>query len=74
MLDHARAKLARKGCDLLVVNDVSGGQVFGSEDNEAVVLDRDGGSASVPLGSKSALAHVVWDRVASRWQSSGQTS
>jgi phosphopantothenoylcysteine decarboxylase/phosphopantothenate--cysteine ligase len=68
VLEHARAKLARKGCDLLVVNDVSGGQVFGSEDNEAVVLDRDGGSASVPLGSKSALAHVIWDRVASRWQ------
>ena len=43
VLEHARAKLARKGCDLLVVNDVSGGQVFGSEDNEAVVLDRDGG-------------------------------
>ena len=30
VLDHARAKLARKGCDLLVVNDVSGGKVFGS--------------------------------------------
>ncbi len=29
VLDLARAKLARKGCDLLVVNDVSGGQVFG---------------------------------------------
>ena len=30
VLDLARAKLARKGCDLLVVNDVSGGAVFGS--------------------------------------------
>ena len=29
VLTHARAKLARKGCDLLVVNDVSAGQVFG---------------------------------------------
>jgi phosphopantothenoylcysteine decarboxylase/phosphopantothenate--cysteine ligase len=70
VLEHATAKLRRKGCDLLVVNDVSGGKVFGSEDNEAVVLDRDGGTTSVPLGSKSALAHVVWDRVASRWQTS----
>jgi len=68
VLEHAAAKLARKGCDLLVVNDVSGGKVFGSDDNEAVVLDRDGGRTSVPLGSKSALAQVVWDRVASRWQ------
>ena len=40
VMDHARAKLARKGCDLLVVNDVGGGAVFGSEDNEAVVLGR----------------------------------
>ncbi|GAA1911361.1 bifunctional phosphopantothenoylcysteine decarboxylase/phosphopantothenate--cysteine ligase CoaBC [Nocardioides marmoribigeumensis] len=69
VLDHARAKLARKGCDLLVVNDVSQGKVFGSPDNEAVVLGSDGTTTSVPLGSKSVLAHVIWDRVASRWLS-----
>jgi phosphopantothenoylcysteine decarboxylase / phosphopantothenate---cysteine ligase len=68
VLDHARAKLARKGCDLLVVNDVSGGRVFGSEQNEAVVLAADGPVATVPLGSKGALAHLVWDCVRSRWQ------
>jgi len=63
VMDHARAKLARKGCDLLVVNDVGGGAVFGAEDNEAVVLAADGSAVSVPLGSKAALAHVIWDRV-----------
>jgi len=63
VMDHAQAKLARKGCDLLVVNDVGGGAVFGSGDNEAVVLAADGSAVSVPLGSKSALAHVIWDRV-----------
>jgi len=63
VMDHARAKLARKGCDLLVVNDVGGGAVFGSEDTEAVVLAADGSAVSVPLGSKAALAHVIWDRV-----------
>ncbi len=66
VLDLARAKLQRKGCDLLVVNDVTGGKVFGSADNEAVVLDRDGGATPVPHGSKSALAHVVWDLAAAR--------
>jgi phosphopantothenoylcysteine decarboxylase/phosphopantothenate--cysteine ligase len=70
VLDLARTKLARKGCDLLVVNDVSGGQVFGSADNEAVLLDRDGGSTPVPRGSKAALAHVVWDRVVHRLETS----
>ncbi len=63
VMEHAAAKLARKGCDLLVVNDVGGGAVFGSEDNEAVVLAADGSAVAVPLGSKSALAHVIWDRV-----------
>ena len=66
VLEHAKAKLARKGCDLLVVNDVSGGKVFGSADNEAVVLDADGSATPVPRGSKTALAHVIWDRVLSR--------
>jgi phosphopantothenoylcysteine decarboxylase / phosphopantothenate---cysteine ligase len=66
VLELARAKLARKGCDLLVVNDVSGGRVFGSDENEAVVLGADGTATPVPRGPKSALAHVVWDLVASR--------
>jgi phosphopantothenoylcysteine decarboxylase/phosphopantothenate--cysteine ligase len=66
VLEHARAKLARKGCDLLVVNDVSGGKVFGAADNEALVLSSDGGTTPVPRGSKSALADVVWDLVLSR--------
>jgi len=66
VLDLGRAKLARKGCDLLVVNDVSGGAVFGSPDNQAVILGADGSSVAVPRGSKSALAHVIWDEVTSR--------
>lgn len=67
VLDLGRAKLARKGCDLLVVNDVSGGAVFGSADNEAVVLGADGSAVEVPHGSKSALAHVIWDEVCRRF-------
>ncbi|HWI44469.1 MAG TPA: bifunctional phosphopantothenoylcysteine decarboxylase/phosphopantothenate--cysteine ligase CoaBC [Nocardioides sp.] len=66
VLDLARAKLARKGCDLLVVNDVSGGAVFGSADNEAVILGADGSAVDVPRGSKGALAHLIWDQVVSR--------
>ena len=67
VLDLARDKLARKGCDLLVVNDVSGGAVFGSDDNQAVILAADGAAVEVPLGTKSALAHVVWDEVVRRF-------
>lgn len=70
VLEHAQDKLARKGCDLLVVNDVSGGKVFGSADNEAVVLAADGPPTPVPRGSKTALAHVIWDHVRSRRETS----
>jgi phosphopantothenoylcysteine decarboxylase / phosphopantothenate---cysteine ligase len=66
VLEHAAAKLARKGCDLLVVNDVSGGKVFGHAENEAVLLDAAGGSTPVPHGSKATLANVIWDRVVTR--------
>jgi phosphopantothenoylcysteine decarboxylase / phosphopantothenate---cysteine ligase len=67
VVDLGRAKLERKGCDLLVVNDVSGGKVFGSERNEAIILDRDGGALPVADTSKDALAAVIWNLVASRW-------
>jgi phosphopantothenoylcysteine decarboxylase/phosphopantothenate--cysteine ligase len=67
VLELARAKLLRKGCDLLVVNDVSGGAVFGSADNRAVILATDGSRVDVPHGSKDALAHVIWDQVAQRF-------
>jgi phosphopantothenoylcysteine decarboxylase / phosphopantothenate---cysteine ligase len=66
VLTHARAKLARKGCDLLVVNDVSAGQVFGLADNTVVVLAADGTVTEVPPGSKDAVAAGIWATVVPR--------
>jgi phosphopantothenoylcysteine decarboxylase / phosphopantothenate---cysteine ligase len=66
VLDLGRRKLADKGCDLLVVNEVGPGLAFGTPDNAAVVLARDGSSTQIPLGSKERLAGVVWDLVAAR--------
>jgi phosphopantothenoylcysteine decarboxylase/phosphopantothenate--cysteine ligase len=60
----AKAKLARKGCDLLVVNPVGNGLGFGTPDNEAVVFGADGTVTRIPRGPKEALADVVWDLVA----------
>jgi phosphopantothenoylcysteine decarboxylase/phosphopantothenate--cysteine ligase len=64
--EGARAKLARKGCDLLVVNPVGNGLGFGTPDNEAVVYGADGSVTPIPRGPKEALADVVWDLVAMR--------
>ncbi|RMI38078.1 bifunctional phosphopantothenoylcysteine decarboxylase/phosphopantothenate--cysteine ligase CoaBC [Streptomyces triticirhizae] len=66
VLAGGRAKLARKGCDLLVVNQVGGGLAFGTDENEAVILAADGDETPVPLGPKEALADRVWDAVARR--------
>ncbi|MDK0518393.1 bifunctional phosphopantothenoylcysteine decarboxylase/phosphopantothenate--cysteine ligase CoaBC [Streptomyces sp. ML-6] len=66
VLANGREKLRRKGCDLLVVNEVGERRTFGSEENEAVVLAADGGETQVPYGPKEALADTVWDLVSVR--------
>ncbi|GAA2587322.1 bifunctional phosphopantothenoylcysteine decarboxylase/phosphopantothenate--cysteine ligase CoaBC [Streptomyces tubercidicus] len=66
VLANGRAKLARKGCDLLVVNEVGEHKAFGSAENEAVILAADGTETPVPYGPKETLAETVWDLVAPR--------
>ncbi|MEU6425350.1 bifunctional phosphopantothenoylcysteine decarboxylase/phosphopantothenate--cysteine ligase CoaBC [Microbispora sp. NPDC046973] len=66
VLANGRAKLERKGCDLLVVNQVGENLAFGTPDNAAVVLTAEGGSVEIPRGPKEDLADVVWDLVAQR--------
>ena len=68
--EAARAKLARKGCDLLVVNPVGNGLGFGTPDNEAVAYGADGTVTPIPRGPKEALADIVWDLVAARMNES----
>jgi phosphopantothenoylcysteine decarboxylase / phosphopantothenate---cysteine ligase len=65
-LDAARAKLARKGCDLLVVNQVGNGEGFGTTDNEWLVLDTEGTVTGISRRSKDALADDVLALVAAR--------
>ncbi|KAA1399282.1 bifunctional phosphopantothenoylcysteine decarboxylase/phosphopantothenate--cysteine ligase CoaBC [Aeromicrobium ginsengisoli] len=66
VIEHARAKLARKGCDLLVVNDVSAGKVFGQDESEAVILGADQTVEEISYGPKIRLAHAIWDAVVQR--------
>lgn len=66
VLANGRSKLLRKGCDLLVVNEVGEAKTFGSEENEAVILSSDGSELAVPYGPKESLADVIWDQVAPR--------
>ncbi len=66
ILANGRAKLARKGCDLLVVNQVGNGLAFGTADNEATVLGADGVEVKLPRAPKDEIADAIWDVVAAR--------
>jgi phosphopantothenoylcysteine decarboxylase/phosphopantothenate--cysteine ligase len=65
-LDAAKAKLARKGCDLLVVNQVGNGQGFGAGENEWFVLHAEGTVTGISRRSKDALADAVLALVSAR--------
>lgn len=62
---NAREKLRAKGLHLIVANDITAaGSVFGSDMNQVVVLDRDGGQEELPLLPKYEVARRILDRVA----------
>jgi phosphopantothenoylcysteine decarboxylase/phosphopantothenate--cysteine ligase len=62
-VERARGKLARKGLDLVVLNDVSRADIgFDSPDNEVVLVSRDGEDL-VGKADKRAIAASILDRV-----------
>ena len=64
---NARAKLARKRADLIVLNEVGVDKAFGTDDNAATVLDADGSVTEIGLRGKEDLADAVWDLVTRRF-------
>jgi phosphopantothenoylcysteine decarboxylase/phosphopantothenate--cysteine ligase len=76
-LERAAAKLASKGLDLLVANDVAeAGSGFGTDTNRVTILDAAGGRDELPLLSKREVADRILDRVAAALDdrdASGQT-
>ncbi|HEY3681861.1 MAG TPA: bifunctional phosphopantothenoylcysteine decarboxylase/phosphopantothenate--cysteine ligase CoaBC [Streptosporangiaceae bacterium] len=64
--ENAAVKLKKKGCDLLVVNQVGDGMGFETADNAAVVISPDADPVPIPYGPKEDLADAVWDLVAAR--------
>ncbi|WP_206488495.1 bifunctional phosphopantothenoylcysteine decarboxylase/phosphopantothenate--cysteine ligase CoaBC [Rhodococcus sp. KRD162] len=64
VLTYARAKLERKGCDLLVVNAVGDGRAFEVDHNDGWLLGADGSESALGEGSKALLASRVLDSVA----------
>ncbi len=70
--EHAQAKRAKKGADLVVLNDVSGGAVFGSAENSVTIFDERGAVDARERASKEAVADAIWDAVAARLPAGGR--
>lgn len=64
VLFHARAKLARKACDMLVVNAVGDGKAFEVDSNDGWLLGSDGSEVTLEHGSKTLMASRIVDAVA----------
>ena len=64
VVENARAKLERKGADLIVANDVADKSIgFDVDENEVVILARDGSSTKLTKGPKPAIANQLLDLV-----------
>jgi phosphopantothenoylcysteine decarboxylase / phosphopantothenate---cysteine ligase len=63
VLFHARAKLRRKGCDLLVVNAVGEGKAFEVDNNDGWLLASDGTESALEHGSKTLMASRIVDAI-----------
>ena len=72
VLFHARAKLRRKGCDLLVVNAVGEGRAFEVDDNDGWLLAADGNEVKLEHGSKTLMSSRIVDAIAAFLESRGE--
>lgn len=64
---NAREKLQRKGADLIVANDVADATIgFDSDQNEVLVIGRDGTAARIAKAGKSVIANRILDVVVAR--------
>jgi len=64
LVRNASEKMARKGLDLIVANDITAdGSGFGTDTNQVTIIDKSGAAETLPLLSKYEVAHRLLDRV-----------
>ncbi|NWN86939.1 MAG: bifunctional phosphopantothenoylcysteine decarboxylase/phosphopantothenate--cysteine ligase CoaBC [Micrococcaceae bacterium] len=62
-LEYGRAKLQRKGCEILVVNEVGVGKVFGQDENDVTMVFADGSEDVTIQGTKQLVAEAIIERL-----------
>lgn len=64
LLQNAKEKIQKKGCDFLVANDISRSDIgFSSDENEVTVLDKSGGAKTFEKASKSVIAREILEYI-----------
>ena len=61
-IDAAQEKMKAKGANILYLNDVSGGAIFGSDSTEGFILTSNGAHIPVAQTSKDTLAELLLDQ------------
>ncbi|MBQ8460461.1 bifunctional phosphopantothenoylcysteine decarboxylase/phosphopantothenate--cysteine ligase CoaBC [bacterium] len=60
LLENAKAKITKKGCDYLIANDISRKDIgFGVNDNEVIILDKKGGITKLEKAPKPVIARKI---------------
>ncbi len=64
LIENAKTKISKKGCDYLIANDISRTDIgFGSENNEVTILDKNGGMKRLEKASKSVIARQILEYI-----------
>ena len=64
LLENAKEKIQKKGCDFLVANDISRKDIgFSSEDNEVTILDKNGNLKRIEKASKTVIARKILEYI-----------
>ena len=64
LLENAKEKISKKGCDFLIANDISRHDIgFSSEYNEVTILDKNGGMKMFEKNSKDVIAREILEYI-----------
>lgn len=64
LIENAKNKIAKKGCDYLIANDISRKDIgFSSDYNEVSILDKNGGIKKLERADKVTIAHQIFEEI-----------
>lgn len=67
LTENAKSKIEKKGCDYLVANDISRRDIgFNSNDNEVIILDKEGNINKFEKASKKVIARKILEWISTK--------